>query len=168
MIPKIKKILYATDLSQNSLYAFGYAVESAELRDAAMHILHVMERIPSSNEYLLKDSPVGHGLKKEYEAEKARSGEEIKTRLNTYFGRELKERPAVLDRITVEVVDGHPAAEILAKVDELKPDLLVMGTHSKGLLAHAFLGSVAQKVLQRVKVPVFIIPIPEKFGGKSL
>jgi len=37
-----------------------------------------------------------------------------------------------------------------------------MDTHSKGFLTHAFLGSVAQKVLDRVKIPVFIIPIPEK------
>jgi hypothetical protein len=37
-----------------------------------------------------------------------------------------------------------------------------MGTHSKGFLTHAFLGSVAQKVLDRVKIPVLIIPIPEK------
>jgi len=35
-----------------------------------------------------------------------------------------------------------------------------MGTHSKGPLAHAFLGSVAEKVLNRIKIPVFIIPIP--------
>jgi len=29
-------------------------------------------------------------------------------------------------------------------------------------LAHAFWGSVAKKVLTRIKIPVFIIPIPEK------
>jgi len=29
MIPRIKKILYATDLTKNSAYAFRYAVNSA-------------------------------------------------------------------------------------------------------------------------------------------
>jgi nucleotide-binding universal stress UspA family protein len=161
MAPKIKKILYATDLSRNSLYAFRYAVESAELRDAQIHILHVVERMPLTSEYLLKDSFLAGGLDREYEAEGARAVEEIKNRLDLFCARELKEKPALLNRLTIQVVIGHPESEILAKADELKPDLLVMGTHGKGFLAHAFLGSVAQKVLQRVRVPVFIIPIPE-------
>jgi len=37
-----------------------------------------------------------------------------------------------------------------------------MGSHGKGLLAHAFLGSVAEKVLNRIKIPVFIVPIPKE------
>ena len=34
MIPKIKNILYATDLSKNSAYAFRYAVISAQKHKA--------------------------------------------------------------------------------------------------------------------------------------
>ena len=34
MIPKIQKILYATDLSENSAYAFRYAINSAKKHDA--------------------------------------------------------------------------------------------------------------------------------------
>ncbi len=34
-----------------------------------------------------------------------------------------------------------------------------MGTHGKGFLAQAFLGGVAKKVLDRVKIPVVIVPI---------
>ena len=45
MIPKIKKILYATDLSENSAYAFRYAVNSAQQHGAKIHILHVLEEI---------------------------------------------------------------------------------------------------------------------------
>lgn len=60
------------------------------------------------------------------------------------------------------VVEGDPAGEILQKADELKGNVVVMGTHGKGLLAHAFLGSVAEKVLNRIKIPVLIIPIPEE------
>jgi nucleotide-binding universal stress UspA family protein len=36
-----------------------------------------------------------------------------------------------------------------------------MGTHGKGVLEHAFLGSVAEKVLRKARKPVFIIPLPE-------
>jgi len=63
---------------------------------------------------------------------------------------------------SIQVVEGDPAGEILEKADQLKVDMMVMGSHGKGLLAHAFLGSVADKVLNRIKIPVFIIPIPEE------
>ncbi len=43
MIPKIKNILYTTDLSKNSAYAFRYAVNSAGHHGADIHILHVLE-----------------------------------------------------------------------------------------------------------------------------
>ena len=43
MIPKINKILYATDLSENSAYALRYAVNSAKQHDADLVVLHVME-----------------------------------------------------------------------------------------------------------------------------
>ena len=45
MIPRFKKILYATDLSENSAYAFRYAVNSAQQHGAKIHILHVLEEI---------------------------------------------------------------------------------------------------------------------------
>jgi len=48
MILKIKKILYATDLSPNSAYVFRYAINSAIKHDADIIILHVFERIPGT------------------------------------------------------------------------------------------------------------------------
>ena len=45
MIPKIKKILYTTDLSQNSVYAFYFAVDLAQQHHANIIILHAVEPI---------------------------------------------------------------------------------------------------------------------------
>jgi len=46
MIPKFKKILYATDLSKNSSYAFLYATDMARRYDAKVIILHAIQPIP--------------------------------------------------------------------------------------------------------------------------
>ena len=54
MIPKIKNILYATDLSKNSAYAFRYAVNTAQKHDANIHILHVIESLSSHAEALIQ------------------------------------------------------------------------------------------------------------------
>ena len=53
MIPQIKKILYTTDLSDNSAYVFRYAMNSAKRHDADIIILHVVEHIPSSAKALI-------------------------------------------------------------------------------------------------------------------
>lgn len=162
MIPKIQKILYATDLTRNSAYAFQYVVKAAEKNNAQIFILHVLERIPSAEGWLLRDSPLGERLKKVYEIERVNAEKKIKRRLDAFCQRALKKKPTLLKRVTIQVIDGNPAAQILKKADELNPDMVVMGTHGKGLLSHAFLGSVAEKVLNRIKIPVFIIPLPEK------
>ena len=87
----------------------------------------------------------------------------IQKRLEAFCQIELMKDPECRDMIaSTEVVEGDPAAEILRKADELGVDLVVMGTHGKGLLAHAFLGSVAEKILQRIKIPVLTIPIPKE------
>ena len=44
MTPDIKRILYATDLSGNSAYAFGYAMNLAKKYDAEITILHVIDK----------------------------------------------------------------------------------------------------------------------------
>ena len=53
-IPEIKKILYATDLSENARYAFGYAVSLANRYGAGITILHVMESSLGSESLMTK------------------------------------------------------------------------------------------------------------------
>jgi len=164
MIPKINKILYTTDLSENSAYAFRYAINSAEKHDAQIHVLHAIEPL----RHQTTDCSFPFNLEKIHETARQELLNEIKERLEQFCREELKNNPEWLKRVkSIDVIDGHPAPAILAKTDELKPDLLIMGTHSKGFLAHAFLGSVAEKVLNRIKIPVFIIPLPEKADFRS-
>ena len=168
MIPKIERFLYATDLSKNSAYAFRYAVNSAENHDAQIHILHVLERIPPSAEALARNFVGGKKLEHLYEAGRTEVLEKIRKRLEEFCQKELEGKPECMERVASrQVVEGFPAAAILHKAKELKADLVIMGTHGKGWLSHAFLGSVAESVLQRIKTPVFIIPLPEKMDSGS-
>lgn len=171
MIPQIKRILYATDLSKNSAYAFRYAVNSAMYHRADIQILHVLEIpiFPFSPPAEEGTGTLYEGtryLKKmqKFDAErKKRAKEKIKKRLEQFCARELKNSPECMKRVaSIQVVEGDPAGTILQIAEESKADLVIMGTHGKGLLAHAFLGSVAEKVLQRIQIPVFIIPIPKE------
>ena len=160
MIPRIKKILYATDLSENSAYAFRYAVGTAQNHGAEIHILHVLEGIREN--YLVPYYDL-----EEIQAMRRKGKEEIRERiqkrLEAFCQKEFMADPQCRNLVaSTEVTEGDPAAEILRKAEEMKADLVVMGTHGKGLLEQTFLGSVAEKVLHRTKIPVLTIPIPKE------
>jgi nucleotide-binding universal stress UspA family protein len=57
---------------------------------------------------------------------------------------------------------GYAVEEILNTADTEGCDVIVLGTHGKGLLRQAFLGSVARSVLERSRKPVFIVPLPSE------
>ena len=87
----------------------------------------------------------------------------IEDRLKQFAERELKDDPETLKRVVgIHVIEGDPAAEILNMADKLGADIVIMGTHGKGLISHAFLGSVAEKVLRRIRKPVYVIPLPQE------
>lgn len=50
-------------------------------------------------------------------------------------------------RVRSEATYGSPAWEILARCDEFKPDLIVVGSHGRSAINRFFLGSISQKVL---------------------
>lgn len=164
MALKISKILYATDLSENSTYAFPYATDLARSHNAKIVIMHVIEPGPLFyGEFYTGEA----GLKQKRREEAV---EEIKDRLQAFCRRTEAETgtPCIelVDEILVPI--GHPPEEILNAADREACDVIVLGTHGKGVLAHTFLGSVSSAVLHRTRRPVFIIPLPsEKAGYES-
>jgi nucleotide-binding universal stress UspA family protein len=53
---------------------------------------------------------------------------------------------------------GTPHLEILLFLDQQAPDLVVMSTHGRTGLRHVVMGSVAERVLQRSRRPVLVLP----------
>jgi nucleotide-binding universal stress UspA family protein len=154
MIPQIKKILFATDLSQNSCYAFQHAVDMARCHDARIIVLHAVEPLPREVRF------VGV-LERIEEKERIEMVEQIR-RLTQEFCQKAEEKvgpPCVALVSKILVPRGHPPEEILKTADEEGCDAIVLGTHGKGFLANTFLGSVSKAVLQRTRKPVLVVPI---------
>jgi nucleotide-binding universal stress UspA family protein len=161
MIPEIKKILYATDLSKNSSYAFFYALDMAKRHDARIIILHSVTPIRHISYAGSRIEGVMETAKKQ---EQEMDLEEIKKRLQDF----CKKTEAQIGAPCAELVSkilvplGHPVEEILNTAEEEGCDAIVLGTHGKGFLKQTFLGSVAGSVLERTRKPVFIIPLPSE------
>ena len=162
MIPKIQKILYATDLSANSAYVFRYAINSAIKHDADIIILHVFERIAGAGVGMLDLYLDEEQRKKIFEEKVSDTMARIKKRVELFCEKELKDDPGGAEKVkSIEVCEGFPAEIILRKADELNCDVIVMGAHGKGIIANTFLGSTSKRVLRRTRKPVFIIPLPK-------
>ena len=162
MIPQIRTILFATDLSKNAAYAFYYAVHLAKRDEAKIIILHVVEPLPRMM-VSFKDF--------EHQVAKDRWDETVKK-----FKEKIQDVSVKVDaRTGISSVDlisdilirpGQPAEEILKVVGEERCDVIVLGTHSRGFLAQTLLGSVSKSVLQGTQKPVFLIPLPT--GDKEI
>ena len=163
MIPKIQKILYATDLSPNSVYALRYAVNSAIKHDADIIILHVFEKVDPAGHIMMDLYLYKEQHQKMLDEHIKETKALIENRLKTLRDKELKDHPEFSEKkISIELCEGYPAEKILSKAQEHQCDEIIMGTHSKGIIANTFLGSTAKRVLRRTRIPVFIIPLPDQ------
>jgi len=162
MLPFYNKILVTTDLTPNSEFAFKHAVMLGRRNDAKIYLLHVLPQVDSTMRNYIS-SMLGEKQLKELEQnnmEKARK--EMEQEIDDFAKKELANFPEDLARFAgTEVAVGHPVIKILEIADRLDVDLIVMGTHGKGVLEYALLGSVTEKVLKKSTRPVFVVPLPK-------
>jgi len=163
MIPEIKKIFYATDLSENARHSFGYAASLANSYGAGITMLHVLEDVSA-----YQDSLVINVIGEQKWDELRKNKEQvvldtIRERLEKFcedVSRELPACPFITDDIIVKI--GNPVEEILREVDASGCDIVVMGTRGHGIMADAMMGSTSRRVLRRCKKPVLVVRLPER------
>ena len=169
MLPSIKKILYATDLSKNSTFAFRYAITLAEALDAKITVLYVLPVVDSAMEVPIITQM---GEEQYYKLREERSREVIegiKTKLREFSQKELKGLPGENELVSsILVHEGDAVDEILKTAEKLNSDIIILGAHGKGILSHTFLGSVSEKVLRQSRWPVLVVPIPKGVTNSDL
>jgi nucleotide-binding universal stress UspA family protein len=143
----LRRILVPTDFSETSAAAVKYAVALADAFGAELHLLHVMERpieLQMAAEIALVSGP-------EIEAEVRTRAE---TALHEVLTRDEREKYRAVDAIEA----GSPFAAIVQYARTANVDLIVMGTHGRGAVAHLLIGSVAENVVRKAPCPVLTIP----------
>ena len=145
MLP-IKTILFPTDFSPPSEYAFKLACSLARDHQARLVIVHVAPPLLAYGE-LVPPMPVENCTERIWES-----------------FRKLQESEPVLRELTVEteLTEGDPVDEILRVAKESESDLIVMGTHGRTGLKRVLLGSVAELVLRQAPCPVLTVKAPHK------
>ena len=69
--------------------------------------------------------------------------------------------------VSTVVRTGSPAAEIVKRAREGEHDLVVVGSHGRGLVGSALFGSVSRKVAARSPVPVLVAG-PKQTGSREV
>jgi len=138
----INTILVPTDFSDHSDKAVQYGVELAQKFGASLHVIHAYETVPiayGEAGYVPVETPA-----------------EVKQAATEHLN---NMEIAGDDGLSVhrEVIEGHPFVEIVRYAKEKSADLIVLGTHGRGAIAHMLLGSVAEKVVRKAPCPVLVV-----------
>lgn len=139
----IQNMLIATDFSQCSRPALDFGLQVAKIYRAHVHIVFAI----SSDEFLLA-GPSAYVAAKDAAA---RDLQELKAGLE-------RKRGCVEGRdYHLYLLEGQVAQAILDFARRKQIDLIVMGTHGRGGLGKALMGSVAERVFRRSPVPVLTL-----------
>ncbi len=173
MLPEIKKILFATDLTQNAHHAYEYAMSVAGRYSASIIILYVLEESSHAYGDQLKDflgEERWQGVQDSHEEHarqiligKRREAAMIKDALGK-FTKEARKNLEEVKSVEAEVVvtSGNVVDEILSEAHSREIDLIVMGYHVRGKLGEAILGSTTRRLLRRSHVPVMLVRMSEE------
>ena len=146
---RLTKILVPTDFSEPSATALCYGLTLARTFGASLHVLHAVEEP-------LAQGWDGYGLP---------TLPELRAQVLADAQRRLEGAVPALerDRQATELVTcmGDPYREIVAFAKARQVDVIVMGTHGRGGMAHLLLGSVAEKVVRGAPCPVLTVRQPE-------
>jgi nucleotide-binding universal stress UspA family protein len=142
MLP-VKTILHPTDLSEQSEAAYRVACAVAHDYGARVVVAHVLTLpLHAYRDFgpLLPDANT--------------VAEEVR-----YSMRSLRP-PRHGVSVEYRVCRGDAAGEVVALAEDLKCDLIVMGTHGRAGLSRLVLGSVAGSVTRRAPCPVLTVTDP--------
>jgi nucleotide-binding universal stress UspA family protein len=143
---ELKKILWATDLSENARQALPYVSSLSEKYQTEVHVLYVLEAM----------GPFGawYGDFDQSQLEKLQSLEKQKAEevLDEICSTHLESCPLYVRHTAL----GDPASEILKLIDKEKPDMVVLTT--RGRRGQFQFGGVAEKVVKHADVPVLTVP----------
>jgi len=166
---QIKKVLFATDLSETAVHAFSYAVSLANLYSAGITILHVLAEFPGEQFITnMISTTTWKEIKMRHYSEardkligKKRNHGAIKEVLQAFSeeaNANCENQAFVTDEILIK--SGAPAEIIVQTAEKQNFDLVVMGTHGHGAIADVLIGSTAKWVVRQSSIPVLVIRLP--------
>ena len=144
-----KTILFASDFSEGSDFAFQSAISLARKFDSKLIIVHIINEPVD-----LRGFYVPHISFDKLEEEIEQGAEKLMEKF-------CRTHMADFNNYESFVSPGIPYDEIIKKAVTLNVNLIVLGTHGRTGLDHVLFGSTAEKVVRKSPIPVMTIRIQE-------
>ena len=142
---KLERILVPTDFSESARHALTYGISFAREFEAELLLLHVVETIPVGYASDLFPVPMAEVF------------QEISGYAKTELAKLADEARQKGVAVSELVAQGKPSAEIIRHAAENDVDMIVLGTHGKGMLDQALFGSTTERVVRRAPCPVLTV-----------
>ena len=142
---QLQRILVPTDFSDSARHALTYGISFAREYEAELLLLHVVETVPVGYASDLFPVPMAEVF------------QEMSGYARTELGKLADEARGKGVRVREEVAQGKPSAEIARVAEEQQVDMIVLGTHGKGMLDKAIFGSTTERVVRRSPCPVLTV-----------
>ena len=138
----LRNVLVATDFSEPAAVGIEWAARVARDRNATLHVVHVVS----------PPMPVA-----DFTTPPLTLDREVHDAAERRLDALLAEPPlAGLDAHAV-LRDGTPSIAVLDAAEEVGADLVVVGTRGLTGFRHLLLGSTAERIVQRAKMPVLSV-----------
>jgi nucleotide-binding universal stress UspA family protein len=174
MAKKIKKILFTSDLSEESVEVFQHTVGLAFQTGASITMVHVIDTVTSENQkrisYLI-DSETYERIRQEGQETaknvligKQKSLPMIQNAMREHYEKTSDKMFGADEQITIDaihVVYGNPAEKILEIAETSNCDLITMGYHKRGSILRALTGRAEKNVMQKSTKPLLLVPLDD-------
>jgi nucleotide-binding universal stress UspA family protein len=148
------KILVPVTFAEHSVNALTYALTLAGKFPSTVTLLHSFTEYEDIEEGTTNDVPNSEENVRKREAD-------ARDRLAELCQQTINKMTSLQDN-NVELENrfdfGYPEDVILSACKDLGPDVIVMGTKSKGETIKELLGSITSDVMRRAEVPVLAVP----------
>jgi nucleotide-binding universal stress UspA family protein len=140
----LNAVLVATDFGETSRAALDYGRNLAKAFGGTLHLLSVV------------DTAVAVSAAEFYSANNLETElvEGAQRGLDALLTTDDRER---LHAVPAVRASGSVAATIVEYAKETHVDVIVVGTHGRGSVAHFFMGSVAEHVVRHAPCPVLVV-----------
>lgn len=132
-----RRIVVGYDGSEHSRRALDFAVDLAKRYGAVIHVITVVDIASISSD------PAAVGIVRD-------AANQISSEASERLSRDNVDH-------SVYIRQGDPGDEIIKLAEEVKADLIIVGSRGLSTLKRIFLGSVSQKVVSRSRVPVLVV-----------
>ena len=143
-----KKVLFCTDFSENSHYAFSYALNLAKTYKGELLILHIT---PEPVDLYRPTEQLEDVVKKHHK-------KVVDEEVTTHYVGEMKG----FKKYRLLLREGVVFSEIIKAADDEGANIIVVGTNGRTGLDEMLMGSTAERVVRKSPVPVLTVRLPGK------